>query len=359
MKVDHIYDAEDHLTPEGAANGTRVVPENTILFVVRGMILARDFPVAITRRSVAFNQDLKAVKSADFINTDFLYYWLKANAYEILGRVDEAGHGTKRIQTDRLLAMRVRVPSPSVQRRIAETLSAYDQLIENSQRRIRILEEMARSLYREWFVDFRFAGHEHARHVSSPLGQIPGGWGIRNVKDIAEVTYGFPFQSKLFNTEGRGTPLVRIRDIPTGSSETFTEEKAEPKYHIENGHILVGMDGEFHMCIWSSGHALQNQRVARFESHGEIGNYHLSLALERPIQALNKAIIGATVAHLGDMHIKMIQIVWPPANLLRTAREVLDPMLVQILSLKGRIANLRKTRDLLLPRLLSGASIPH
>jgi type I restriction enzyme S subunit len=97
MKVDWIRDAEDHLTPLGAQNGTRVVPENTILIVVRGMILAREFPVAMTKRPVAFNQDLKAVKPADFIDNEYLFHWFRANAYEIVGRADEAGHGTKRI----------------------------------------------------------------------------------------------------------------------------------------------------------------------------------------------------------------------------------------------------------------------
>jgi type I restriction enzyme S subunit len=139
-----------------------------------------------------------------------------------------------------------------------------------------------------------------------------------------------------------------------GSIDTFTDEEAEPKYHIKNGDILVGMDGDFHMCIWSSGHAFQNQRVAKFESAGEIGNYHLFLALELPIQTWNKSIVGTTVAHLGDMHIKMIQIAWPPAKLLTKAREILEPMSEQIITLKRQIQNLRRTRDLLLPRLLSG-----
>jgi len=138
-----------------------------------------------------------------------------------------------------------------------------------------------------------------------------------------------------------------------GSINTFTDEDAEPKYHIKNGEILVGMDGDFHMCIWSSGHALQNQRVAKFESNGEIGNYHLFLALELPIQTWNKSIVGTTVAHLGDMHIKTIQIVWPPAKILAKASEVLEPMSRQIIALKRQIQNLRRTRDLLLPRLLS------
>jgi type I restriction enzyme S subunit len=114
------------------------------------------------------------------------------------------------------------------------------------------------------------------------------------------------------------------------------------------------MDGDFHMCIWSSGHAFQNQRVARFESNGQIGNFHLFLALECPVQEFNKAIVGTTVAHLGDMHIKTIKLVWPPYELRAKARDVLEPMSEQIIDLKCQIQNLRRTRDLLLPRLLSG-----
>lgn len=246
------------------------------------------------------------------------------------------------------------LPPLPIQRRIAGILSAYDELIENSQRRIRILETMARALYREWFVHFRFPGHEFVSRVPSALGEIPQGWEVRVVKDVATVTYGFPFASKKFNADGIGSPVIRIRNIPEGFSTTFTEEDAEPKYHVRNGHILVGMDGDFHMCIWSSGHAFQNQRVARFESNGEIGDFHLFLALEKPIQDFNKAIVGTTVAHLGDMHIKTIQIVWPPAELREKGKALLDPISEQVIALKRQIQNLRRTRDLLLPRLLSG-----
>lgn len=253
-----------------------------------------------------------------------------------------------------LRTVRVPLPPLPIQRRIAGILSAYDELIENSQRRIKILETMARSLYREWFVHFRYPGHENQRLVASPLGKIPEGWEVKTVKDVATVTYGFPFASKKFNTDGVGTPVIRIRDILDGSTNTFTDEEAEPKYHIKNGDILVGMDGDFHMCIWSSGHALQNQRVAKFESNGEIGNYHLFLALELPIQTWNKSIVGTTVSHLGDMHIKTIQIAWPPAKILVKATKILEPMSQQIIALKRQIQTLRRTRDLLLPRLLSG-----
>ncbi|MEI8291963.1 MAG: restriction endonuclease subunit S [Verrucomicrobiota bacterium] len=251
--------------------------------------------------------------------------------------------------------MVVGLPSISVQRKISGILSAYDELIENNTRRIKVLEQMGQALYREWFINFRFPGHAQVKLIASPLGKIPQGWEVKHLKDVANVTYGFPFQSKKFNAAGIGTPVIRIRNILDGSTDTFTDEEAEPKYHIKNGDILVGMDGDFHMCIWSSGHALQNQRVAKFESKGEIGNYHLYLALEQPIQTWNKSIVGTTVAHLGDMHIKAIQFAWPPAKLLAEAGEIFEPMSEQIIALKRKNANLRRTRDLLLPKLISGA----
>ncbi len=292
--------------------------------------------------------------NAEKADPDFLYYYLTWNrSREELTRLD-IGAAQPSLKVPHLLNVEILLPPLSVQRRIAGVLSAYDDLIENNQRRIKILEEMARSLYREWFVNLRFPGHEKLPLVDSPLGDIPQGWEVKHLQDVANVTYGFPFQSKKFNTTGVGTPVIRIRDILDASTDTFTDEDAEPKYHVKNGDILVGMDGDFHMCIWSSGHAFQNQRVAKFESRGEIGNFHLFLALELPIQTWNKSIVGTTVAHLGDMHIKTIRLAWPPGNFLAKVQEILEPMSEQIIALKRQIQNLRRTRDLLLLRLVSG-----
>jgi type I restriction enzyme S subunit len=264
------------------------------------------------------------------------------------------GAAQDNLSLEKLLSFDFLTPPLPEQKRVAGILSAYDELIENSQRRIKVLETMARNLYREWFVHYRYPGHDNTPLIPSPLGDIPKGWEVKNVKDVAMVTYGFPFKSKEFNADGNGTPVIRIRDIPEGCSATFTKEESDPKFHIKNGHILIGMDGDFHMCIWSNGHAFQNQRVARFESNGVISNYHLFLALEKPIQDFNKAIVGTTVAHLGDMHIKTIQIAWPTEAIVQKTAGILEPMSEQIIALKRQIQNLRKTRDLLLPRLLSG-----
>ncbi len=295
------------------------------------------------------------VKRDGVVERRFLYYWMQGadcmnQLNEVKGLTDMADY----VNLTNQRKMWLSAPPFPAQRRIADILSAYDELIENNQRRIKILEEMARSLYREWFVLFRFPGHDKVKMVPSPLGRIPQGWEVKRLLDVANVIYGFAFASNKFNTTGIGTPVIRIRDIPTGATETWTDEVTDPKYEIRNGDILVGMDGDFHMCIWSSGRACQNQRVAKFTSRGEIGNLHLFLTLEKPIQTLNKSIVGTTVAHLGDMHIKTIEIIWPPSKLLSRTRALLEPMSEQIINLKRQATNLRRTRDLLLPRLLSG-----
>ena len=318
-----------------------------LIFCVRGSTTGR---MNWADRKYSLGRGVCGFRAATHLETRFIRYCIADRLHELL---QLAGGGTFPNLTKDDIGGFV-IPWPDDRVRIASILSAYDELMENSQRRIRILQAMARALYREWFVHFRFPGHEKVPLVASPLGAIPKAWEICAVKDVATVTYGFPFQSKKFNTDGIGTPVIRIRDILDGSINTFTDEEVEPKYHLKNGDILVGMDGDFHMCIWSSGHAFQNQRIAKFESNGEIGNYHLFLALELPIHTWNKSIVGTTVAHLGDMHIKAIQIAWPPAKILEKASGILEPMSQQIVALKRQIRNLRRTRDLLLPHLLSG-----
>lgn len=288
------------------------------------------------------------------LDQGFLRFVIGGPGFESYLRPITTGVNVPHVSGRQILDYEFSLPPQQVQCRVAEILSAYDEQIENSERRIRTLEAMARLLYREWFIHFRFPGHEKSARIASALGELPRGWGVRSVKEIATVTYGFPFASREFNAVGDGTPVIRIRDILEGATATFTKQDADAKYHVANGHILVGMDGDFHMCIWSNGHAYQNQRVARFESNGEIGNLHLFLALEAPIRGLNKAIVGTTVAHLGDMHIKALQLVWPPSHIREKARAVLDPIAEEVIAVKRQVRSLRRTRDLLLPRLLSG-----
>jgi type I restriction enzyme S subunit len=147
-----IYDAPLRVTEIGAENGTRLMPENTVMFVVRGMSLATEFRVSITRRPCTFNQDLKAVECGQAVLPDFLFFSLFAQRDRIKGLAGEASHGTKKLESHSIENIKVALPGVETQRRVIEVASAYDDLIENNRRRIALLEEAALMLYREWFA---------------------------------------------------------------------------------------------------------------------------------------------------------------------------------------------------------------
>ncbi len=135
------------------------------------------------------NQRLGLVQIRDQSTADkqFLYYLF--NSKPVRQQIRGSASGTKIRHTapSRICEVKVRVPSLPIQRRIAGILSAYDDLIENNQRRIKILEKMARSLYREWFVHFRFPDHEKVKMVPSPFGPIPHGWEVKSVLKCVEI----------------------------------------------------------------------------------------------------------------------------------------------------------------------------
>ena len=139
------------------------------------------------------------------------------------------------------------LPDLPTQRKIAGILSAYDDLIENNLRRIKILEEMAQSLYREWFVHFRFPGHESAEFVDSELGQIPKGWEVRTIADICQsVSYGFTASA---SRERLGPKFLRITDIVPDQIDwasvpfcKITKDKMA-KLLLQPGDIVVARTG--------------------------------------------------------------------------------------------------------------------
>lgn len=134
------------------------------------------------------------------------------------------------LSVDKLLSFNFLVPSLPVQQRIAGILSAYDELIENSQRRIKILETMARALYREWFVHFRFSGHESIPRIASPLGEIPQGWKVKKLGDVVRFGTG-----KAIKPGGEGLyPVYGSNGIIGGSDES----------RHENG-VVIGRVGAY------------------------------------------------------------------------------------------------------------------
>jgi type I restriction enzyme S subunit len=203
-------------------------------------------------------------------------------------------------------------------------------------------------LYREWFVHLRFPGHES---VTVKDG-VPQGWAIRNLFDVCDVDYGFPFKADQFNTDGIGMPAIRIRDIPDVSTSTYTAEEVDISYIVKRGDFLIGMDGIFHMNFWVGEDALLVQRVCRIRPKLESLRAYIGLALHAPIKAFEATIQGATVAHLGAKHLKSIDLLVPAA--MDEQLDYLNRALWQQIQLREMNRRLAHARDLLLPKLMSG-----
>jgi type I restriction enzyme S subunit len=154
MKERRLRDTEDHITPMGLANGSKLAPASATLILTRGMTLLTDVPICTLERDLAFNQEIKAIVPRDEIDPLYLAYVLRAMKPELLSMVELAGHGTGRLPTDRLKGLEIPLPDKGEQRVIAYILGTLDDKIELNRRMNETLEAMVRALFKSWFVDF-------------------------------------------------------------------------------------------------------------------------------------------------------------------------------------------------------------
>ena len=276
----------------------------------------------------------------------FVFYQLQKA--ETIGWVVNHAVGSTmlNLNTSILSAVPVDIPEIEIQRKIVSILAAYDELIENNQKQIKLLEEAAQRLYKEWFVDLRFPGHEDAAIIDG----VPEGWKREKLVDIADVQYGFAFDGSLFNSQGKGTPIIRIRNIPSGTTNDFTTQEADEQYIVSNGDIVVGMDGEFHINSWCGKTAYLVQRTCKFTPKKELMRGWLLQALYEPIKFFEKTVVGATVAHLGKKHIDTIELLTGPDDLYALFNDLFNK---RQLLLNQNIL-LKEARDRLLPKLMNG-----
>ncbi len=283
----------------------------------------------------------------DKVDRKFLYYYFFSPQWRATIQENTVvGATVDRIPIARFPDFPVSIPDLYTQHKIADALSAYDDLIETNQRQIKLLEEAAQRLYKEWFVDLRYPGHENVPVVDG----VPEGWNRRRLVDIAEVQYGYAFDGHLFNDKKQGMPIVRIRNIPDGVTGDYTTESADEQYLVFNGDIVVGMDGEFHINSWSGDTSYLVQRTCRIRPQSDIMNGWLLQAILGPIKYFEKTVVGATVAHLGKKHIDTIILLVGPDRLYIPFQIMFERRQV----LLNQNQKLAEARDRLLSKLMSG-----
>lgn len=275
-------------------------------------------------------------------------------------RMQNVSRGTTQdnLPLEKLLSFDFFVPPLPVQRKIAAVLSAYDGLIEINTRRIRVLEEMARAIYREWFVKFRFPGYQNVRMVDSALGPRPEEWIVGNLGELVDFNRGVePGSKNYFHKPDEGRiPFLRVGDLSSRDSQIFVDESLTLGKVLANEDIAITLDGSVGIVRFGLFGAYSTG-IRKIVVHDKavIGWAHLYCLLnsdhvQSVIQAHAK---GTTILHAGSA-IDHMRFVLAPASVIAKFEDLVAPMLKLILTLSKRIEVLRQTRDLLLPRLVSG-----
>lgn len=298
-------------------------------------------------RECFINQAMNAIVPSESYDPEYVYYVVKYNLHKLKSLDSGTASGRENISKSAFSNLEIDViDNLETQRKIGLALSAYDLLIENNQKQIKLLEEAAQRLYKEWFVDLRFPGHENTKITDG----VPEGWRRERLVDLVDVQYGYAFDGSQFNATRNGMPIIRIRNIPSGNTCDYTTEKVDVQYVVHNGDILVGMDGEFHINSWSGPDAYLVQRTCSFRPNKSSMKGYLLQAIYEPIKFFESTVVGATVAHLGKKHIDTISVLTCPDNLYVPFQKYYEQR--QLLLNQNWL--LTEARDRLLPKLMSG-----
>lgn len=272
------------------------------------------------------------------------------------------------IRGSELMELKVDLIPLSTQRRIASILSAYDDLIENNNRRIKIHEEMAQAIYREWFVEFRAPGIQLRKATAEEkrvTGKdvFPEGWEIGEISRMVEIQSGYAFRSDGYNENGQ-YGLVTIRNVQDGYFEnrcdSYIDEipKNMPAHcMLTNGDILISLTGNTgRICIVYGAKYLLNQRVAKLSPIKNVYKPLIYCLFRSPDMQKKIELIASGVAqqNLSPIETAKMKIVLPSNESVNMFHKMCNPYIDGMSSLLQKNELMQNTRDLLLPKLVGG-----
>jgi type I restriction enzyme S subunit len=287
-----------------------------------------------TKKPMLLNQRVAKIQPVD-ADPNFIWAVTSSEEYQSKFFYLADGAAQPNMSGGQIEGVEINLPDLPTQRKIAGILSAYDDLIENNLRRIKILEQMAQSLYREWFVHFRFPGHESAKFIDSELGQVPKGWEVKKLEQILELKYG-----KALKKEERREGVYPV----FGSSGIVgTHDTSLTK----GPGIVVGRKGNVGSVFWSDQDFFVIDTAYFVESRLPLRFLFYLLP------TLNFINSDAAVPGLSRQQAYSLETIVPPGDILAKFCTLADIFERQASTLRLQNQNLRRTRDLLLPKLLS------
>ena len=339
------------------------VEKEDILLNITGASVARCTIVPEKILPARVNQHVSIIRVIkEKADPYFVLYSLNSKHYKHrLLSLAQGGSTREALTKEMIENFEIKLPPLSVQQKISSILSAYDDLIENNNRRIAILEEMARRLYDEWFVKFRFPGHEKVKMVDSELGLIPEGWEVVSFTQIADVMSGGTPNTKVEECWNGDIPFFAPKDAPTSTYCIQTEKsitelglsKCNSKLYPKNT-VFITARGTVGKVVMPAVDMAMNQSCYALKGREGIGQYFLFLLTKKQVGYLKKNTGGATFDTIVVDTFKRMKIIKPNNALIENFERMVDPLFDMNLNLILRNRNLREQRDILLPKLISG-----
>ena len=301
----------------------------------------------------------------ELVNEQFLYqYFLSSHWRAFVDTVKISGATVERISISKFPNYKIKLPTISVQNKIASILSSYDELIENNKQRIQLLEEMAEEIYKEWFVRLRFPDYENTKIVDS----LPEGWEEKEFQFFGEIITGKtpPTTNEAF-FDGN-IPFVKTPDLyeatyVINTNETLSKLGADSQFkkYIPKNSLMISCIGSAGVYALASKDCQTNQQINSIVFYEEYYSFYFyCIAKNLKILLDNLGSSGATMTNVNKGKFEKMKTIFPSKEILISFNEIVKINFELILNLQEKNQLLQETRDLLLPRLISGKlSVEH
>lgn len=330
-------------------------------------VVGKTIKVPCKAHGSLLNQNAVIIYPDENIDQSYLYYVLKDQNFKdyIVGTAQGAASQAS-ITLDAIKGFELELPDQEVQQKIASILSAYDDLIENNNRRIAILEEMARSLYREWFVKFLFPGHEEVKMVDSELGQIPEGWEVSPLENLcSRITDG---SHKSPKSVLEGFPMASVKDmhdfgLNVNSCRKISKEDFDDLVRndckVTANDVLIAKDGSYlkHTFVVEKDLDIALlSSIAMLRPNNKIKSHFLSFCLKSPEikERMKQCVSGVAIPRIILQDFRNFKIVVPAIDLQEQWNNLIKDNMQMCWNLIKKNDLLKTQRDMLLPKLISG-----
>lgn len=373
MKTGRLYQSDRTITEEGLRNGSRIAPAGTVLLLVRGSELHKRIPIGIALLPIAFNQDVKALRPRDGMESAYLYYWLTGNEQMLLHKVENTGIGAGKLDTKLMQALPVCLPPVSEQRAIAHILGSLDDKVGLNEKMNNELESIARAIFKSWFVNFdpvwaKVEGRETdlPKHIANlfpnkivktEMGEIPEGWSIGSVGDVAD----HPRRGIQPKEISPGTPYIALEHMPKRSialsNWDIASDLESNKFQFKKGEILFGkLRPYFHKVGVAplDGVCSTDIVVIKPKSLSWFGFVLGHVSSDEFVEYTNSGSTGTKMPRTSWSEMTRYSVIVPSEEVAAQYQGLIGPMVDKITANIHQCQTLGDLRDMLLPRLISG-----